>query len=46
MKKVLEDHLKENSQELDIKDYEFTKELGEKSFKLGDTEVSVEVKKA
>jgi isoleucyl-tRNA synthetase len=46
MKKVLEDHLKENSQELDIEEYKFTQELGEKSFKLGDTEVSVEVKKA
>lgn len=46
IKEELEKHLKENSEELSIDEIEFKQQLAEKTFKLGQSEVSVEVEKA
>jgi isoleucyl-tRNA synthetase len=45
IKKVLESYLNENSEELSIGKIQFKEELDEKTFKLGEKEVSVEVEK-
>jgi isoleucyl-tRNA synthetase len=45
MKKILDEYLKENHKDLDIEEYSFKSEINEKSFKLGEVEVSVEVQK-
>lgn len=45
MKNILDEYLKENHKDLDIEGYSFKSELSEKSFKLGEVEVSVEVEK-
>jgi isoleucyl-tRNA synthetase len=45
MRETLDGYLEKNSKDLDITEYNFEQELGEKTFILGDVEVSVEVKK-
>jgi hypothetical protein len=45
MKEILEKYLEENHKQLDIEKFTFESGINEKSFKLGDVEVSVEVEK-
>jgi isoleucyl-tRNA synthetase len=46
MKNILDEYLKENHKDLDIEEYSFKEKINEKSFTLGEVEVSVEVQKS
>ena len=45
MNDILKEYLEENYKDLDIEEFTFDTEINEKSFKLGEVEVSVEVEK-
>jgi len=45
LKKVLEEYLTDNSKDLYIENFEFNTEVNDKTFILGDSEVSIKVEK-